>query len=80
MNDKKACFSKPKEDERFIRMKNVTALTGLSKSYLYALTAEGKFPQSIPLVQGGVAKAWLKSEVHAWMAERIAERNMGGDL
>ena len=59
---------------RLIRMKRVQDITGLSPSYIYALSSEGKFPQSVPLVPGGVARAWVLSEIEEWVEQRIAER------
>lgn len=58
-----------------IRMKQVQDITGLSPSYIYALGSQGKFPQSVPLVPGGVARAWVLSEVEEWVEQRIAERD-----
>lgn len=63
------------EQNKLIRIRDVMHLTGLSRSYIYSLTADGKFPRSIPLVPGGTARAWLESEVCAWINERVAERD-----
>lgn len=46
---------------RLIRLKEVMALTGLSRSYVYQLIGEADFPQSISL--GARAVAWVQSEV-----------------
>jgi prophage regulatory protein len=62
---------------RFIRIKEVRELTGLSRSYIYSLSAEGLFPRSIPLVPGGTARAWLNDEVMNWLEGRVAERDGG---
>lgn len=59
---------------RLIRIRDVMELTGLSRSYVYALAADGRFPRSISLVPGGTSRAWLLSEIHSWMQERIAAR------
>ncbi|WP_323885402.1 helix-turn-helix transcriptional regulator [Aeromonas caviae] len=59
---------------RFIRMREAIQKTGLSKSSIYDLMAKGHFPQTISL--GGRAVAFIESEVDAWMAERIATRNV----
>jgi len=59
---------------RLIRIKEVRELTGLSRSYVYSLSAEGLFPRSVPLVPGGHARAWVYSEVQDWLHQRIAER------
>jgi len=60
---------------RLIRIKDVMAWSGLSKSYVYALAADGRFPQSISLVPGGTSRAWVYSEVSDWLEQRIAERD-----
>ncbi|MZI95605.1 AlpA family phage regulatory protein [Vibrio sp. CAIM 722] len=44
-----------------IRLKEVMAMTGLSRSYVYQLIGEGYFPQSISL--GARVVAWVQSEV-----------------
>jgi prophage regulatory protein len=63
------------EYERFLRAKEVIKMTGLSRSYLYSLAAEGLFPQSVPLVPGGKARAWVLSEVQDWLNQRISDRD-----
>jgi prophage regulatory protein len=60
---------------KLIRIKSVIELTGLSKSYIYALANKGLFPQSIQLVPGGTSVAWVKSEVLAWIDSRIQSRD-----
>ncbi|MEM9469371.1 MAG: AlpA family transcriptional regulator [Pseudomonadota bacterium] len=56
-------------DERFIRLHEVLDMTGLSRSSLYSMVSEGKFPEPVGI--GGKSKAWLLSETTAWMQERI---------
>lgn len=63
--------------ERLLRAKEVAQITGLSKAYLYALAAQGKFPQSINLVPGGTSKAWIESEVSEWIDSRITDGRGG---
>ena len=57
--------------ESVLRISQVRARTGLSRSALYAAQAAGKFPKSISL--GARSVGWLQSEVDAWIAERIAQ-------
>ncbi|KZX58453.1 hypothetical protein A3709_01785 [Halioglobus sp. HI00S01] len=59
---------------RLLRVKEVLNLTGLSRSYLYTLSGDGRFPGSVPLVPGGTARAWVYSEVQDWLNQRIEER------
>ena len=60
---------------RLIRIGEVKELTGLSRSYIYELASKGLFPKSVPLVPGGIARAWVQSEVFEWLRQRIAERD-----
>jgi prophage regulatory protein len=74
---KSSTFLLPSEpnETRLIRIGKVMLLTGLSRSYIYFLSAEGRFPKSISLVPGGTSRAWIFSEVINWVEERIAERD-----
>lgn len=60
---------------RLIRLREVRELTGLSRSYLYSLSAKGLFPKSVPLVPGGSSRAWVEAEVLEYLQQRIAERD-----
>ncbi len=66
--------SQPDCSHRLIRLREVMDLTGLSKSYVYALAAQGRFPRSISLVPGGTSRAWVEAEVRQWIEQRIAVR------
>ena len=70
-------ISKTKNDQtrRLIRIKSVTEMTGLSKSYIYQLVAQGMFPKSIHLVPGGTSVAWIEREVLSWINSRILARD-----
>lgn len=57
--------------ERFLRRPEVERMTGLSRSQIYKLMSEGRFPEAIPLSPRVVV--WLASDVDAWIAARIAE-------
>lgn len=54
-------------------MQDVRHLTGLSKTTVYALMADAKFPASVKLAER--ATAWVEREVSDWIAARVAERN-----
>ena len=62
--------------EAIERLPIVEARTGLKKSALYGLVREHKFPAPVPIT--GKAKGWLRSEVSAWIQERVAARDTGG--
>ena len=63
----------PPDRPRFMRLPQVMASTGLSKSGIYKYIKQGQFPRPVPL--GGHYVAWLSSEIDAWMQSRISERN-----
>ena len=60
---------------QLLRIGDVVKLTALSRSYIYALAKEGRFPKSIPLVPEGTSRAWVYAEVQDWLNSRIAERD-----
>jgi predicted DNA-binding transcriptional regulator AlpA len=57
------------DDVIFIRLPEVKAVTGLSKTSLYALIKEKSFPAPVRL--GPRAVAWVKSEIRQWAVERV---------
>ncbi len=57
---------------RFVRLPEVMARTGLSRSTIYVRVAEGRFPKPVPL--GARSVGWIKSELDEWFSDRIAER------
>lgn len=56
--------------ERLVRMIEVERQTGISRSQLYRLMTAGDFPRPVPLY--GRSKAWVESQVQAWITARIA--------
>ena len=68
-------LQKNDQPQKLIRIKSVIELTGLSKSYIYALAGKGLFPKSIQLVPGGTSVAWVESEIRQWIETRIQERD-----
>ena len=58
------------QSRRFIKLREVKALTTLSTSELYRRIAAGTFPRQIML--GPKSAVWLETEVTAWCDERIA--------
>lgn len=53
---------------KVLRRRQVEARTGLPRSSLYVLIAEGRVPAPIHLTTKTVG--WLEHEVDAWIAER----------
>lgn len=62
--------STPNSPPRFLRLPEVTRITGLSKATVYRQAKAGEFPS--PRKIGARASAWLSNEVEAWMTERLA--------
>jgi prophage regulatory protein len=56
-------------DVSFWRLPEVKAVTGLSKTSLYALIREKSFPAPVRL--GPRTVAWVRSEIRQWAAERV---------
>lgn len=59
-----------KKPLRFLRLKEVIKRTGLSRSSIYLMIANRRFPQQISL-SGNRSVAWVEAEVDEWMQERI---------
>ncbi len=55
---------------RFLRLPEVLARTGLSRSTIYVRLDQGRFPRPVSLGARGVG--WIESEVDEWMWARIA--------
>ena len=60
-------------EKKLIRISDVKGMTGISKSHIYLLASKGEFPKPIKLGERSVA--WVKDEVEAWVASRIAQRD-----
>lgn len=54
---------------KILRLPNVKARTGLSRSTIYLRIAEGTFPAPVSL--GGRAVGWIEQEVNDWLLQRI---------
>lgn len=58
---------------KFIKLKEVMAMTGLGRSSVYKFMNEGRFPGSVKLDKRGVR--WVEHEIEEWMMEKIALRD-----
>jgi len=66
-------MAEKKEHIIILRRKQVEERTKLSRSSIYFFIKEGTFPKPIPL--GARAVGWVESEIDAWIAARINERD-----
>ncbi len=56
---------------KILRLPDVKALTGLSRSTIYLRMANHEFPSSISL--GGRAVGWMEQDIYEWIVEKIEE-------
>ena len=61
---------------KIIRRPEVEAITGLSRSSIYAKMENGAFPKAIKLGERSVG--WLEHEVQEWLKNRISATRQGG--
>ena len=54
---------------KLLRLPEVKATTGLSKSSIYARISEGTFPKQIPL--GPRLVVWVESDIQNWIGLQI---------
>jgi prophage regulatory protein len=52
-----------------LRLPNVKASTGLSRSTIYLRVSQGTFPKPVKL--GGRAVGWVQTEVQEWLQRQI---------
>lgn len=57
-------------DDPLINMVFITTYTNMTDKFFFKLIKNGQFPKPVKL---GRSSRWRKSEVEAWMQERMAE-------
>ena len=57
---------------RILRLAQVIDMTGLRKTKIYELQAQGRFPMSVRITAHTVG--WVEQEVQVWLSGRLAER------
>ncbi|WP_033924855.1 helix-turn-helix transcriptional regulator [Sphingomonas sp. 35-24ZXX] len=60
---------------QLIRLPDVIARTGKSRSRIYAEIETGEFPRPVKI--GERAVAWPAADIDGWIAQRIAARDAG---
>lgn len=58
---------------KILRLHDVIALTGLSRSSILRMVDNGRFPRSLRLNERAVG--WLQTEVLEWVAAKVADRD-----
>ena len=65
---------------KLIRIKDVVAKTGISRSYVYELCKQGLFPRKVELIPGGSSVAWVEDEINKWIEGRIKQRDQVDEI
>jgi prophage regulatory protein len=61
-------FVEPKPNVYVVRMRQLVALVGLSRSTIYVLVSKGRFP--VPIRLGDKAVGWRIDEIEQWVNAR----------
>ena len=64
--------------KRLLRCTQVQKIIPFSRSYIYELMAQGRFPASVKLIPGGRGVGWWEHEINA-LAEQRHQETRGGD-
>ncbi len=59
-----------------LRIKQVTALTKMSRSTIYDQIKAGTFPR--PMKLGAQAVGWTADQINQWIEERLARSRVAG--
>lgn len=68
-------MNKSQGQARILRRPEVEARTGLSRSAIYAESAQGRFPRAVRLTAKAVG--WLEADVDAWISARVQAAQAG---
>lgn len=58
---------------RFIRIRDVMAICGRSRTRIYMDMKEGRFPKPVKI--GPAAVAWYEPDIIAWQEEKLVARD-----
>ena len=59
--------------KRILRFKDVQKLIPFSRSYIYNLISQGRFPAQIKLIEGGRGAGWWEHEIQDYINQRYTE-------
>ena len=66
-------------NDSYLKLREVVALTSISRSTIYRYMQSGDFPESHRITKGRVA--WLKSEIEEWFEKKrstYSQPNLSG--
>ena len=58
-----------KKKDRFMRLREVMTRTAPSRSMIYALMDQERFPRSAKISERSIA--WLESEIESWIEDKV---------
>lgn len=61
---------------KFVRLDEVSQITGLGKSTILAWESQGKIPRAVRL--SPTFRVWLEEDVHHWMREQHSKHTAEG--
>tara|TARA_A100001015_G_scaffold23982_1_gene27124 strand:- start:1792 stop:2007 length:216 start_codon:yes stop_codon:yes gene_type:complete len=61
------------EMPRLLRWKEVSKIIPFSRSYVYDLMKQGRFPKGQKLIKGGNAVGWWASDINEYMKSLATE-------
>jgi len=64
--------------KRILRFKDVQKLIPFSRSYIYNLISQGRFPAQVKLVEGGRGAGWWEHEIRAYIESRHQDTRGSG--
>lgn len=59
--------------KRILRFKDVQKLIPFSRSYIYNLISQGRFPAQVKLIEGGRGAGWWEHEIQEYVNQRYTE-------
>ena len=68
------------EIPRLLRWKEVSKIIPFSRSYVYDLISQGKFPKGQKMVKGGQAVGWWASDIYNYMISLQEKTRVAPDL
>jgi len=70
MNTQRCDKTMNKLNHKLLRLPEVKAATGLSKSTIYSRIAEGTFPKQISL--GPRLVVWVEADIQNWISQQVS--------
>lgn len=64
------------DKQRILRLPEVLQMTGLSRSQIYRMVADGRFPRPIRLSEQAVG--WREEDIQAWMESLPTASTLAG--